>query len=109
MNTIKHTPSPWKFFRASEQSGTSNSLILMQRETRQHLVYATEADGMGDAGSANLRLMEAAPDLLAALIELEAHADVLQSMLVGSASAKVFESMKRARTVIAKATNSQPD
>ena len=65
----KTTPKPWKLFRtASPNAATTH--VLMQRETRQHLMYVTEAPGMGDQGAPNMRAVEAAPELVASLEEL---------------------------------------
>ena len=52
---------------------------------------------------ADALLLAAAPELLAMLIKLEAHADTLQSMLPDTQAGKVFADMKQARAAIAKA------
>lgn len=62
----KHTPGPWKLFR-NRSSNAQSTHILMQRETRQYLMYVTEAPGMGNAGDPNMRLLEEAPNLFDAL------------------------------------------
>ena len=59
-------PESWKLVKHPTQAG----YILVQGENLQPVMYAQEAAGTGDRAVPNRMLLEAAPALLAALIDL---------------------------------------
>ena len=88
-----HTPGPWKFGKC-----------LSMRSYKWVVAYDTDK-GRGvqvalvDSGSANASLIAAAPELLAALIDLADRAEGLESKCLGTVMA---------RAAIAKATGATP-
>jgi len=91
---MKHTPAPWHV-RTDSIWGNP----VPQGQAVHHTTVACNINNPADRV-----LISAAPDLLAALIKLEAHADTLQSMLPDKAADAVFRDILAARDAIAKAT-----
>ncbi len=89
-----HTPGPWKLFQHA-----SGGHIMMQRQTRQHLMRIQECDGMGDQGAPNLKLVETGPELLAALKVM-----LLQHPYKDGDGSHRFQACEIAKEAIAKAT-----
>ena len=89
--TTQHTPGPW----------FANDSLQLFAETGQHLASLDSSTEGFDGGTlyANARLIAAAPDLLAALIELDAH--MLNETPIGTYPSGTFEVV---RAAIAKAT-----
>lgn len=57
MTNMKHTQGPWNW--------VGQTLVAGRRS--KHLLYVSEAPGLGDEAAANLALIKAAPELLEAL------------------------------------------
>lgn len=86
---LKHTPAPW---------GDTNKPVVVRG-----LTFVSHANYETEVGSANAKLIMAAPDLLEALILLEA-----EMVLSGNAQSRDYgwlPAITKTREAIAKATN----
>ena len=93
----KHTPGPWAF---------CNHTLCQANGKFLHLGEWRESSGLGSAAAANMRLIETAPDLLAALTDAE-----FLLRKAGQIAGPMQDSFKRsaedARAAIARATEEQ--
>ena len=103
--TTKHTPGPWE-----KVDGTDGITRGIRGWHGPESVNVINWNGISRAtsvtGQANARLMLAAPDLLEALVLLEA-----EMVASGNAHAKDFgwkPAIEKTRAAIAKATGEQP-
>lgn len=74
MNTIKHTPGPWRIM-ASITGEAATCWVVGRKESKsfadlsdQDVIAAVTSEGKSN--DADARLIAAAPDMLAALVEL---------------------------------------
>lgn len=67
----KYTPGPW---RIKTEKRTGENHIISDVGTHIAIVSQQEKDSLDGSNEANANLLAAAPDLLAALIELEENA-----------------------------------
>ena len=94
----KHTPGPWMV----EPIETSGNYDIRQRPAfRPALVWDT---GMADETLANAQLVAAAPELLAALVEIEKAEGVYSSDRLAHANNTIESAQQIARAAIALAT-----
>jgi hypothetical protein len=104
----QHTPGPWKFNQPyivkanSDPNGScGDSVIAITSNTVSHVRFAADVASFEDA--ANVRLISAAPELLAACEALW----TAQSRLAGNLPTWFNFAADQARAAIAKAKGSQ--
>lgn len=78
-----HTSGPWNF---------SGDLLLQDKGNRLHIGSFVEGVGLRNAAAANKKLIEASPDMLAALIVAR---DAFED-LIGGAPPEVYAAIKLA-------------
>ena len=71
--TTEHTPGPWEQFAKLTASENHKGFDVQDVATQHWIATVSPKDQDGNEGKANARLIAAAPDLLAALVEILRH------------------------------------
>jgi len=97
---MSYTPGPWHWWTpeqaAAADFGPYNGPVVVTDEADQWIICEVASGIEGDPEHANARLIAAAPDLLNALEQMVANAEVLERNLASFA-------LVRARAAIARA------
>ena len=103
--TTQHTPGPWKAAHAIQDDAAARYIWSMTDKATGHReLVATIPYAEGDHINADARLISAAPDLLAALIECER---IANELFQETGLHEYMHASDRAREAIAKATGEQ--
>lgn len=106
----QHTPGPWTLTTVTTSVGICYKIgpFPWKRDEQNHACIYADYPGAGafeDELLANARLIAAAPELLAALLEAQHTLDHIAVMSRGTARERLdYMTAERARAVVAKAT-----